>query len=527
MRAGVDGKRPIERSSRSDEIVVFPGTFDANGSHPGFTVGLAFDSKQLTKLEIVLNDVIAKHLGPLPGKLSLRASEDGKPGLIQTVEIIGDAVCNGIRSLFKQLGLALPNRPRPSQKLAKPANSLKVAVYYQLLRFPLEAIPVVQSAKIQLKRHLERHNYADMGYKSVRFELRNNGVNSTEEWKFLAVFGNIGTYASSFYRCLEKNKPGSFDLKGAVGNLTDFPPEVAGKILKRRLGKRIPRHPGVKRDEYNQLHAFVCHAAVNDSRLEYRDCLVEIKRVDRCLQTRLNGSSTSQEPFAKSSGDFVRAMKALDDGCGRVDTERNTSSACNLKKKSERRNGFPYILDFFMGDLKKSPILERMARELSSTMNKIKLVRDSINEMATLVEMYKRGLEKKDQLLKLARDDPVQLHRYNRVSDHFARYRNYCLGFANRTARHIHGAVSGMENVFFDPSWGIARVNLTNNTRALRCWSGFMDAIFGDWLNSPKPFPTTPETTHRIERGNGNRNPAKRRRHPGVIKVPNDVGEYL
>ena len=469
----------------------------------------------------------------LNGYVNPRNPASSKLKFFGKIGFFGNTIIKSIKSFLYKWGLwgSRPDVQADNYNDIQDRNKIE-AVYRNLLQMPLKLSPVLRQSKTRISKVFQKNSYTHLGYKSARTSFPLEYVYSTEEWRLPAILGFVEMYSRNMLNCLKQKPANAFNLKNAVIKLSKFSPEKTSKILKNRLEKPALRHPRLKKGSYNEFHAFLCHAVVDNLRSEYSNCLKEVKRVGDCTYTKLKTSPKLDLPLRKSSKKFLKIVKKLDDSCESSKDGISLSAVCSPKLKAKRSDDFSFIADYVTNDVTSSPSLNRMTNQLGSEIMKTQLGAEAVHEMGTLLRIYKQGTELKAAYMMAAKEAPYLRYKYLEVAEDFKSYEQFLARSTFTTINRIHGVVDIVNKALVEVAEPVR--NLTWQVEAWGYWTDYINTNLDDLSHAAQDFPTQPPPgtsnydsyefrnessefyTHSDESANS-----------GLIVVPNDIGEFI
>ncbi|XP_043272777.1 uncharacterized protein [Venturia canescens] len=478
---GIDGSSSIGGSSRKGSA--FPTS--APGRNKSFAPinDPLLSPRQLVDLEQTVNAVYKNFFGPPPSKLTFRKHRDGHSSLSGSIAIIGDTICSHLKSSLKKFGGSASSGRNYVLKSAE-SQPLEIVVLHQLIKMPLEILPVVREIQDQTEKYMKKNKYDEMGYKKSRSSFPNPYENDPKNrWQNLAMTDAMRTYTTHVSNCLEENNESSSGVKKSLGTMMVHSPEKVGHILRHRLDKALPKSPAIPKHEYTAMQAFACQALVNDGQKSFAACLEQMKIVDECANAKLGNASlkASHDFGERSSENFVRSIKSLDPSCKNVRGSIGYSVRCSESQKELKSDESSYVKDFVLRGFQKSPIISGMADELISTVKKSRIGVDATREIATLISIYENGEKKRTMLLKKSRKNDEK-----KILRNLAEYKESLATMGLRTLRNINEAILNLESIFDDSKLRASRRNSSSNVRLVRCISDFLEAIVNSWAHKKK-----------------------------------------
>lgn len=499
-RAGIDRGASIDKLSPRDNALDYPTTREKKLLSP--ISRKAQRTREMDELEGAVNALYFFFIDSSQAKFSRRSVKPRAMSFSHSISVIGDSLRKDVRETFTKIGLSGASTEGNEKFKSSGPNSLAYTVHYQLLKMPLELRPIVEEIQSRTRKYFNANKNA----KSASIDR--HGSNS--EWQNLVISEDLKIFVAHVSKCLEETK-GPFDVEKASGKLMNLPLETMGNVVRRRLNNPLPKYLTSRTPSHTKIQSDVCQALVENLRTDYVKCLVKMKLVDECLSAKLNASSSrdaGSSSIAKSSANLIRTAKSLDPTCTNARGKVGFLVKCTESQRTLKNNEVSYMTDLFLGELKKSPEIHRMANEIVSTVKKTQIGADATREIATLISVHQNAEKKLAKLSKASSGT-----NRNEISRRLADYERNLASMGLKTLKNVNEAVSDVEQVLVDSNQKVSSQDLSPNVKVIKCFNKWIESIFkGIWsfneqdrgYRNDTDEPATPATSSSASRASVN-----------------------
>lgn len=226
----------------------------------------------------------------------------------------------------------------------------------------------------------------------------------------MGVVYDAADFAEGLSRCLvrmsvTKGRKSSIDLNHVVLNITKNTPEIAVRIFELSFQNTSPEDIPKSR-AHKSWHAYLCLSMVKEQKIDYDDCVRDLKKLEKCLRSLKRQSES--HPRKTEEERWLRAIEQLSDCDAITDEKGKQKIYCRWSRKMPRtvqqKLKFSFEKIFPKRISKRSPF-HRAVRDLSYTLSRKSWGQRFANELCQFCMIHEDGLKKLEKVSAIAARD--------------------------------------------------------------------------------------------------------------------------